>query len=149
MKTTSCGILVLDREGELLLGHATGTPYWDLPKGGNEPGETMLQTALREAAEETGLQFEPRQLIELGRFAYRPSKDLHLFATLIERIDPGRCECSTRFRTRWGELRPEFDRFAWVPFGELPQHCARNMTTLLTRTLSLPELLQRLARAAA
>jgi len=47
MKALSCGILVFNPSSELLLCHATGTFVWDIPKGGGEPGETPLQTALR------------------------------------------------------------------------------------------------------
>ncbi len=144
MRTTSCGILVLDAAAELLLCHATGTTHWDIPKGGTEPGETPLQTALRETHEECGLAFAPDALLDLGRHPYRPAKDLHLFAVLAERFDAGRCRCSSQFRDTWGRLRPEMDGFGWVPFERVPQHCARQMTTLLTRTIALPALLQRL-----
>ena len=84
MKSLSCGILVLNPQSQLLLCHATGTFVWDIPKGGSEAGETPLQTAIRETAEECGLRFEPAQLLELGRFAYRPAKDLHLYAALVD-----------------------------------------------------------------
>ena len=73
--------------GELLLCHVTDASFWDIPKGGSDPGETTLQTALRETVEETGLAFTPADLHELGHFAYRPIKDLHLYATLLERVD--------------------------------------------------------------
>lgn len=145
MKTTSCGILVLNARSELLLCHATGTAYWDIPKGGLHPGETELAAALRETVEETGLSFEPAELLELGRFAYRPVKDLHLFAALRDRIDTATLSCSTHFRDRWGRRQPEMDGYAWTPFAAIPERCARNMTQLLTRSLSLPALLERLS----
>src|SRR5690606_26492784 len=81
----SCGILIVDHDDELLLCHATGTSRWDIPKGRREPGESEQDAAIRETFEETGLRFEPQALLELGRFRYRPGKDLHLFATRIER----------------------------------------------------------------
>jgi 8-oxo-dGTP pyrophosphatase MutT (NUDIX family) len=43
----------------LLMRHAD---RWDLPKGHCEPGETLLETALRETHEETGI---PRSAIEV------------------------------------------------------------------------------------
>src|SRR4051812_10010645 len=94
----SCGILVVASEGELLLGHASGTPRWDVFKGLAEPGETPRATAVREAAEEAGLLFEPDDLADLGRHAYLPAKDLHLHAALVERFEPSRCRCSTHYR---------------------------------------------------
>ena len=43
-------------DGVVLLQHADGS--WLLPKGHVEAGETLLATALREVAEETGLHVE-------------------------------------------------------------------------------------------
>jgi len=144
MKTTSCGILVLHAGGELLLCHATGSSRWDIPKGHGEDGESQIETALRETAEETGLVFLPDDLLELGRFAYRPSKDLWLFAALTERFDTARCRCRTQFADRFGRMRPEMDGFAWTPFAAVAGRCAQNLTRLLTATLSLPDTLTRL-----
>lgn len=141
---TSCGVLVLNRESELLLGHATAAAHWDIPKGVGEPDETPLATALREASEETGLHFDGEALLDLGRFAYRPGKDLHLFATLVERFDLACCTCASTFRDARGRLRPEFDGYEWAPFARVPQRCARSMSAVLTERLSLPGLLQRL-----
>ena len=149
MKALSCGILVLNPHSELLLCRATGTFRWDIPKGGSEPGESPLQTALRETAEECGLQFAPDDLLELGRFAYRPAKDLHLYATLADGIDAAACHCSSRFTDLWGRRRPEMDAFEWTAFERVPRRCARRMAALLTQTLSLPQVLQRLQRHAA
>lgn len=53
----SCGFLVMRKKKKklqfLLMKHAD---RWDLPKGHVDPGETKLQTALRELYEETGIQ---------------------------------------------------------------------------------------------
>ncbi|MED5622079.1 NUDIX domain-containing protein [Ideonella sp. BN130291] len=144
MKTTSCGILVLNGQAELLLCHATGTAYWDIPKGGMDPGETECEAALRETSEETSLHFEPAQLLDLGRFLYRPGKDLYLFAALTERVDTGRLVCRSHFVDHWGRSRPEMDGFAWTRFADVPQRCAKSMTALLTRSLALPDVLHRL-----
>jgi bis(5'-nucleosidyl)-tetraphosphatase len=39
----------------LVLSRLTKRPLWEFPKGGVDEGETLLQTALRELQEETGL----------------------------------------------------------------------------------------------
>ncbi|HUG25724.1 NUDIX domain-containing protein [Piscinibacter sp.] len=140
----SCGILVMDEQGELLLGHATGTAHWDIPKGCAEAGESEHQTAVRETREETGLSFAPEDLLDIGRFAYRRGKDLHLFAVLVPRIDTGRCACSVSFQDARGRTRPEMDGFAWVPFAQAPERCAKSLAALLTQTVSLPSVLDRL-----
>ena len=144
MKRLSCGILVLNRQHELLLCHATGTWHWDIPKGGSEPGETPLQSAQRETLEETGLRFEAEELQELGRFSYRPDKDLHLFMVLSARFDASTCVCTTHYRDGWGRSRPEMDGFEWTLFGRVHRRCSRHMVNLLTRTISLPGLLNQL-----
>ena len=47
------GGLVINQFGKILLIFRRGV--WDLPKGKQDPGETLAQTALREVREETGL----------------------------------------------------------------------------------------------
>lgn len=148
MKHLSCGILVLNPQRELLLCHATGTFVWDIPKGGGEPGEAPLQTAIRETAEETGLRFAPDELLELGRFEYRPAKDLHLFAVLVDRVDLDGLRCHSHFVDVWGRRRPEMDAFRWTAFERVPRRCTPRMGRLLTQTLSLPQLLQQLTERA-
>ncbi len=58
---------------EVLLGHPGGPYYvdcdegvWSIPKGQAEHGETLLETAIREFSEETGLRFPVCQLLSLG-----------------------------------------------------------------------------------
>ncbi|MBQ7817927.1 MAG: NUDIX domain-containing protein [Oscillospiraceae bacterium] len=54
----SCGVLpyrIVNGEREFLLVFETYSKCWSLPKGHIEAGETDVQTALRELAEETGL----------------------------------------------------------------------------------------------
>ena len=144
MKTISHGTLLIDADAGLLLCHATGCRHWDIPKGMAEPGETSAQAALRETREECGLDLDPHRLCDLGRFTYRPDKDLWLHAALIEGVDPAQCACSTFFTDRWGRRRPEMDAFRWVRFEDVPAHCAKSMAIVLTTKLSLGEVLERL-----
>ncbi len=137
MKTTSHGVLIFAADAALLLCHATGGRHWDLPKGMAMPGEPSAQAACREALEECGLVLDPLALHDLGPFGYRPDKDLRLHAVLIERVDPARCVCTTFFTDRRGRRCPEMDAFRWAGFAELPALCARNMTRVLTKSLSL------------
>lgn len=144
MKTTSSGILVCNAQSQLLLCHATGGSYWDIPKGAIEAGESALQTALRETAEECGLVFDADDLLDLGLMRYRPAKDLHLFGALTGPVDASRCRCSTRFRDRFGRERLEMDDFEWVGFAEVPRRCAKSMVALLAGPLPLADVLRRL-----
>lgn len=145
----SCGVLVMSRQGQLLLGHATGVPHWDIPKGVGEPGESPRETAVREAAEETGLKLAAPHLLELGRYDYRADKSLHLFATLFEQADAGNLACTSLFRDVHGRWRPEFDRFRWAGFDDVPRLCARNMARVLTQSVDLAAVHARLLEAPA
>lgn len=63
MKTLSCGAVIYRKvQGRvlfLILKHANGG-HWSLAKGHTEPGESEIQTALREIDEETGLRVKLR-----------------------------------------------------------------------------------------
>ena len=144
MKTLSCGIVLLNPAAEILLCHVTGAWHWDIPKGSAEPGETPLQAALRETREECGLDFTGQPLTDLGRMRYMARKDLHLFAALIDRINPATLHCDSHYTDSWGRSRPEMDGFEWTPIDRVQRRCARHMGELLGQTLSLPGLLARL-----
>ena len=56
---------------------------WNFPGGKKNPGETPLDTALRELKEETGLRVKPENMIPLG-IVPRTGHSVHLFGTYIE-----------------------------------------------------------------
>jgi 8-oxo-dGTP pyrophosphatase MutT (NUDIX family) len=127
----SCGVVVTDG-ARVLLGHATRSPRWDIPKGLVEPGETPRQAALRELREETGLIAEGETLSDLGQHAYLPGKDLALFAWRPDAMpDPARCVCATFFLARDGVRLPEFDRFGMFAWADALGRVGRNMTRVL------------------
>lgn len=136
-KSTSCGVLVLDATGQLLLCHASDSRYWDIPKGGRDAREQGAQTAVREAFEECGLRLSPAQLMEIGLFRYRKEKDLWLFAVLVRHFEAKSCVCSSFYTDRHGRQRPEMDGFRWVAFEQLSRFCAPSLVTVLTQALSL------------
>lgn len=74
----SCGLLVINERGELLVGHSTGSPLGP-PRASSMPAKPR-SSARREGQEEFGLAFAPTRLVDLGRFAYYRGKDLHPFA---------------------------------------------------------------------
>ena len=147
MKTTTHGILLLAESAELLLCHSTGNRHWDIAKGLADEGESSVAAAVREAREECGIAIDPAALHSLGRFAYRPEKDLELHAALIERIDPATCVCTSMFVDRFGRTRPEMDDFRWTPFADVGTYCAKSMALVLTTRVSLTSLLARLVAA--
>jgi 8-oxo-dGTP pyrophosphatase MutT (NUDIX family) len=138
MKIVSCGVLVTDG-ARLLLGHATRSPRWDIPKGGAEAGEDFAAAAVRELREETGLEIAPSVLLARGLHRYLPAKDLALFewrpATMP---DPAALHCSTSF-TIGKTLVPEFDRFGIFAWDEALMRVGRNLARVLESVRATPK----------
>ena len=64
----SAGVIVFHRVADrcrflLVLSRLTKRPLWEFPKGGVDSNETLLQTALRELEEETGLTADQVRLV--------------------------------------------------------------------------------------
>jgi putative (di)nucleoside polyphosphate hydrolase len=141
----SCGIAVLAPTRELLLCHVTGQRHWDLPKGGINEGESPRQAAVRETFEEAGLAFAAESLLDLGRFGYTAKKDLHLFATLSERVDPKRLCCESTFVERGSSRRlPEMDGFGWFALDRIVELCTPRMAAVLSQSIDLGTVVDRL-----
>ncbi|WP_206999804.1 NUDIX hydrolase [Trinickia mobilis] len=142
-RVTSCGVVLLDCDGRVLLAHATDTTHWDIPKGHGEEGEAPIAAALRELVEETSIVLAPERLKDLGRFVYRRDKDLHLFAARAtdDELDLSRCVCTSMFPRRSdGVMIPEMDAFRWVEPAEVGRYASRSLFRLFQTTLSLVEL---------
>lgn len=77
-------VLLLDEHDRVLLMHARdpddpGHHWWELPGGGLDDGESLEQAAMREVAEETGIELDqlgPQVWIRESRFRYR-NRDHH------------------------------------------------------------------------
>ena len=129
-KATSCGVLVTDGE-RLLLGHATRSPRWDIPKGMADPGESFAAAARRELFEETGLDAPEAALRPLGVFPYRAGKALALFVwTPSSMPDPTMLACASCFSWK-GRMLPEFDRFGLFTADEAVERVGKDMARLL------------------
>ena len=60
---TGAAIIIENDNKEILLQERTDRNKWGLPGGCQDLGEDLRETAVREAYEETGLKFEPSDLI--------------------------------------------------------------------------------------
>jgi len=133
-RQTSCGVIVTDGQ-QLLLGHATRSPRWDIPKGIVEPGETLAVAAARELLEETGLMVTPEEITNLGVHPYLRGKDLALFMWRPPQLpDPQSLTCTSRFALPNGTLLPEFDRFGLFPWEEALLRVGKNLARILGAT---------------
>lgn len=130
----SCGTLVLNSTGALLLCHVTNTAKWDIPKGMQDPGESTLQAAMRELREEAGVVFEATRFEDLGGFAYRPDKRLHLYLVRAgdELGDLKQLACTSFFpHPVSGQPTPEADGFRWAAREQVGRLCWPRMGKLL------------------
>jgi hypothetical protein len=118
MKKISSGIIIQNEFDEFLLGHSTGNSFYDIFKGGTEPDETPIMTALREC----------QDIIDLGQFIYNKEKNLHLFIYKVskESIDVNKLACST-FVVNEKYSYPEMDKFDWFNAEQLLRHTATSM----------------------
>ena len=134
-KQTSCGVVVTDRS-RVLLGHATRSPRWDIPKGLAEPGEAYAAAAVRELAEETGLVVSEVELRPLGVHRYLRDKDLALFVWMpAELPSPDVLICRSTFVLPSGAVVPEFDRFGLFDWDEALGKVGKNLARVLTQTI--------------
>jgi 8-oxo-dGTP pyrophosphatase MutT (NUDIX family) len=130
-RSISAGVIVTDGR-RLLLGHASRSPRWDIPKGGVEPGESLLGAACRELKEETGLVVPEAELVPLGVKPYLRNKDLALFAWTVPTLpDPTTLACSEFFVLPNGARLPEFDRFGLFKPDEAQARVGKNLARLL------------------
>ncbi|MDR5804475.1 NUDIX hydrolase [Caballeronia sp. LP006] len=142
-RTVSCGVVILNPRGDVLLCHATETTHWDVPKGQGDPGEAPIDAALRELREETGIVLPAARLKDLGRFVYRRDKDLHLFAVRVsnDEVKLEDCVCESYFpRYSDGTMIPEMDGYRWVSPADVDSFASRSLAKLFQTTLSLAEL---------
>lgn len=58
-------VIILDKQGKVLLHHRSDMDLWGLPGGFCELGETVEETALREVIEEVGLRFKSLKLLNV------------------------------------------------------------------------------------
>ena len=123
---TSAGGLVLDRLAPTARGaligrlDRRGRLLWSLPKGHLEPGETEVDTAVREVAEETGIR--GRVIGKLGTIDFwfvadgrRIHKTVHHYLLLAEDPVHG---------LELSDADVEVSEVAWVPLDDVPARLA-------------------------
>ncbi len=137
VRPVSSGVIVTDGV-RLLLGHASRSARWDIPKGLAEPGEPFLAAAIREMREETGLQPQPDALLPLGTHAYLRNKDLALFGWRLDVLpDPARLRCSSMVQLPGGGTMPELDRFGLFALDAALACVGRNLARVLSEVWPL------------
>lgn len=107
----TCGMVITDGKS-ILICHPTNGRNWDIPKGRLDPDENVIDCAVRELREETGIVCDVTdQLFDLGLHDYKAGKKLHLFRWDVEEMpDPTMLTCVSEFEWH-GRMIPEMDAF--------------------------------------
>ena len=123
------GVMLLNAEGQVWVGRRIDNTdeAWQMPQGGMDPGETPLNTALRELEEETGIR--PHLVEQVAEHAQRLRYDLP--PELASRLWKGKWKGQDQdwFLMRFtgtdadvniATKHPEFNDWKWVEPRLLP-----------------------------
>ena len=95
--------------------------YWALLKGTMENGEDVLETAIREFQEESGLRLDTDRVKEhlwlVGTIKQRKDKIVTAYAMEVDDIDPDKCFSNMVP----DEGFPEMDEYKWFTFDEIKE----------------------------
>lgn len=123
----SAGIIPYKFDGgeiKFFLGHPGGPmnknkDYWALLKGTMENGEDVLETAIREFQEESGLRLDVERVKEhlwlVGTIKQRKDKIVTAYAMEVDDIDPKKCFSNMVE----DEDYPEMDKYGWFTIDEV------------------------------
>ena len=129
MTRQGAAVLIADERGRVLLIHEDyGRHRWGLPGGRHEPGESIEETAIREAKEETNLDVELGELIGEYMIVSASGQELLDVSVFIATI-------------AGGELAPnegEIAEVGWFDPNDLPIVSLAITST----TLTVPQLTQ-------
>ena len=156
MTAKSAGILLYRRTPglQVFLAHMGG-PFWankddgtwGIPKGLIEPGESLIDAAIRECSEEIGFSATADGLESLGFIKMKNGKEVHAWAYEVAST----CELlvsSNTFDLEWpkgsGEIKsfPEIDRAEWFCLEDAYRKIISAQSELLDRVIALhPQLM--------
>lgn len=107
-------VLITDGQGHVLLMRSWfGRQRWDLPGGGIKRRETAQEAAIREIAEETGLELTGDDIRLIGEFSRKTSDLSHGVILFHAKVTKGHVEPQHPFRFEVLEVQ-------WWPVSRLP-----------------------------
>ena len=134
ISTAGARVIILNSDDKILLEERTDFKIWGLPGGTADPGEDIVQTAEREAYEETGLSiinpipfgFSSSPILE--RITYPNGDKLHSFNLLFY----------TREYTGDIVISEESTKLEWFELDDLPP-MLKNMKATVTAFIAYTE----------
>lgn len=123
------GLALFSKQGRVFVGRRVGSsgPYqWQMPQGGVDEGEDILEAALRELNEEVGVSRKQVQVLEILEdwqpYMFPPEVKARLGGPYIGQKQRW---CAFRFLGTDGDIKldlhePEFDAWRWVNLNETP-----------------------------
>lgn len=123
------GAVIVDRGRVLLVqrGHEPLKGQWSIPGGLLELGETLVEGAAREAREETGLDVEPVELVELLDRVYRETGRVryhYVIADYLCRVKGGTAQAAS-----------DADAVRWAERAEWNSHSALKLDPITVRVI--------------
>ncbi len=98
------GVIIQNKQGQILVGKRSGShaPYWSIPGGHLENGETFEQAAVKEVKEETNLDIEQPVVFavsnnldtwhEEGKHYISVALVCHSYTGQVKNREPDKCE---------------------------------------------------------
>lgn len=118
MKTTTCAVVLINKEGDILGCHSIDRRTYDFPKGCVEPGESDIDAACRELKEEAGIEVDKTTLIDCGTYNHNREKYIHIFLKQVTEFPNLSTLCCTTYFERYGKQFPEVDGYKIISKSE-------------------------------
>ena len=123
------GLALFSTQGRVFVGRRLGSSgqyQWQMPQGGVDEGEEIIEAALRELNEEVGISHRDVQLLEIMEdwqlYEFPPDVKERLGGPFIGQKQKW---CAFQFLGTEGDIRldlhePEFDAWCWVKLRDTP-----------------------------
>jgi 8-oxo-dGTP pyrophosphatase MutT (NUDIX family) len=136
--TVSAGTIIHD--GKMVLGCVPfgqakkASHNLDIPKGNIDEGEIPIETAIRECKEETGITIDKSKMNALGKFNYKPEKQLHIFVCKMTIPPLNTLKCTSFLPT----IRaPEMVSYRLVSYQDIEEMFFRDLGPIIIKALGL------------
>jgi 8-oxo-dGTP pyrophosphatase MutT (NUDIX family) len=126
----AAGVLFRDDRGGILLVRPTYKPFWDLPGGYVEPGESPRAAAIREVAEELGLKISAGPLLSVDWAPNGGEGDKLLFV-----FDGGSLDAEDRRKIQHDD--GEVDEWRFIAIEDLDDYTIPRLAQRLRSTVGM------------